>query len=115
MIMRTLVLAVMMPEDADAISRPHLNSPHLTPDALRYEYHEDPHDWVNLYFGKDDDGAALASQGFVGQTLIKDGVVSRTPMGEQALLCPRLQGKANFTQFYLDAQPLQNCRLPTCR
>jgi len=75
---------------------------YLTPDALCYEYLANP-DESRLYYGTDDKGTVAASQGWVGQTLIRDGEPVPTLMSERTLLAPAFWGRADYRTFYLQS------------
>lgn len=75
---------------------------YLTPAALCYEYLANP-DESRLYYGTDDKGTVAASQGWVGQTLIRDGEPVPTLMSERTLLAPAFWGRADYRAFYLQS------------
>jgi hypothetical protein len=75
----------------------------LTADAFRYEYLRNPDVGGKLYYAMGDDGAVVATQAFVGQTLIRNGSPIRTLMSERTLLSAPLRGKVDYARFYADA------------
>jgi hypothetical protein len=87
-----LDLLVMTPETAPDISAFHAHTPNLTADAFRYEYFRNPDPGGKLYYARGDDGAVVATQAFVGQTLIQNGSRIPTLMSERTLLAPPLRG-----------------------
>ncbi|HTR83975.1 MAG TPA: hypothetical protein VMI56_05825 [Reyranella sp.] len=91
----------MTKETAPLVSALHKRA-YLTPDALCYEYLANP-DASRLYYGTDDKGTVAASQGWVGQTLIHDGVPVPSLMTERTLLSPAYWARADYRQFYLDS------------
>jgi hypothetical protein len=87
-----LDLLIMTSETAPSISAFHSHTPNLTADAFRYEYFRNPDFGGKLYYAKGDDGAVIATQAFVAQTLIRSGSTIRTLMSERTLLAAPPEG-----------------------
>ena len=91
---------LMTRETAPLVSALHKRA-HLTPEALCYEYFDNP-DESRLYYGLDSkSGTVAASQAFVGQTLIKNGQAVPSLMSERTLLAPTFWGRSDYRGFFL--------------
>jgi hypothetical protein len=98
-----LISRQMTPETASLASDLHRGSPRLTAEAFCYEYFSNPDVGSRLYYGVDGKGTVVASQAFVGQTLIRNGLAVPTLMSERTFLAPALRGKVNYATFYHQA------------
>lgn len=93
---------LMTRDTAPLVSALHKRA-HLTPEALCYEYFDNP-DASRLYYGVDArSGKVAASQAFVGQTLIRNGELVPSLMTERTLLAPAFWGRADYRTFFLRA------------